>query len=178
MGILLNQQHETFSQEVAKGTTVAQAYRIAGYPPNKGNAYRLRLRKRVAARIAELTAARTEMAQRETLTAAERAGVDAFWVIRTLRTNAVMAMRHGDRAAANRAAELIGKHLNMFVDRKDVQITYLDDSDEYLARIMEIVNAKTIDAEPLALPAAEDGRKYGSNGKAEGDTVDIIEERS
>jgi hypothetical protein len=100
-----------------------------------------------------------ELAQ---LTAAEKAGVDQYWVMRTLRRNCVMAMRHGDRAAANRAAELIGKHLNMFVDRKEVQINYLDDSDEYLARIMEIVNAKVVDAEPVALPAVTDGLNDGS----------------
>jgi hypothetical protein len=54
-----------------------------------------------------------------------------------------MAMRHGDRAAANRAAELIGRHLNMFVDRKEIQIN----ADEYLARIMEQIGAKVIEHE-------------------------------
>jgi hypothetical protein len=73
-----------------------------------------------------------------------------------------MAMHHGDRAAANRAAELIGKHLNMFVDRKEIQMNYIDDSDEYLARIMEIVNAKVIDNEPELLQLQGDGKEYGS----------------
>src|SRR5215469_2133346 len=41
-----------------------------------------------------------------------------LWVLRTLRRNSVLAARRGDTAASNRAAELIGKHLNMFVDRK------------------------------------------------------------
>jgi hypothetical protein len=56
--------------------------------------------------------------------------------------------RAGDRAASNRAVELIGKHLGMFVDRKQIEISYIDDADEYLAKIMEIVNGKTIDPRP------------------------------
>jgi phage terminase small subunit len=156
MGILLNQQHETFSQEIAKGTGVAKAYVVAGYPPNKGNAYRLRLRKGVAARIAELTAARSEMAAREALTAAERAGVDQYWVLRNLRLNAIMSMRHGDRAAAARSIELIGKHLGMFIEKKSIDISYIDDADEYLAKIMAIVEAKTVEHEPAPLAIGYD----------------------
>jgi hypothetical protein len=109
-------------------------------------------------------------------TAAEKAGVDAFWVIRTLRRNAVMAARAGDRAASNRAAELIGKHLGMFIDKKVIEISYIDDADEYLARIMEIVNAKVIDHEPVALPAVDDGHKYGFNEQANDDSIDNAEE--
>jgi hypothetical protein len=89
--------------------------------------------------------------------AAEKAGVDQYWVMRTLRRNAVMAARAGDRAASNRAVELIGKHIGMFVDKKSVEISYVDDADEYLARIMAIVNAKVVDHEPQLL---EDGQKY------------------
>lgn len=162
MGILLNQQHETFSQEIAKGTGVAKAYVVAGYPANKGNAYRLRLRKGVAARIAELTTARSEMAAREALTAAERAGLDHYWVMRRLRTNAVLSARRGDTAASNRATELIGKHLGMFVDKKSIEISMIDDSDEYLQRLMEIVGIKTIDQEPAPLQLENDGFNDGS----------------
>ena len=82
---------------------------------------------------------------------AERAGVDAFWVLRSLRMNAVMAMRHGDRAAAARSIELIGKHLGLFVDKKQIEVSYIDDADEYRAKIMAIVDAKTVEHEPAPL---------------------------
>ncbi len=85
------------------------------------------------------------------LTAAERAGVDAFWVLRNLRINAVQSMRHGDRAAAARSIELIGKHLGLFVDKKRIEVSYIDDADEYLAKIMAIVDAKTVEHEPAPL---------------------------
>ena len=54
-----------------------------------------------------------------------------------------LAARAGDRAASNRAVELIGKHLGMFVDKKSIDISYIDDSDEYLRQLMEVVNAMT-----------------------------------
>jgi hypothetical protein len=101
------------------------------------------------------TAARTAEAQRQALSAAERAGLDHFWVLRSLRRNPTLAARAGDRAASNRAVELIGKHLNMFVDQKVAEINTIDDSAEYLQRLMEIVSAKVIDAEPELLQLEE-----------------------
>ncbi len=58
----------------------------------------------------------------------------------------------GDRAASNRAVELIGKHLGMFIDKNSIDISYIDDADEYLAKIMAIVDAKTVEHEPAPLP--------------------------
>ena len=118
-----------------------------------------------------------ELAQ---LTAAERAGVDQFWVMRNLRRNAVLAARRGDTAASNRAAELIGKHLNMFVDRKEIQFSYVDDADEYLAKLLELVGQPVLeDKAPHALILehdANDGQRYGSDQSLEPDTTDIVEE--
>jgi hypothetical protein len=70
-----------------------------------------------------LLAQKTAAVKLADLSAAERAGVDAIWVMRSLRRNATLAARAGDRAASNRAVELIGKHLNMFVDQKVVEST-------------------------------------------------------
>jgi hypothetical protein len=57
-------------------------------------------------------------------------------------------MRHGDRSAAARSIELIGKHLNMFIEKKSVEISYIDDADEYLAKIMELVGQPVLEQEP------------------------------
>src|SRR5262249_46448318 len=119
MGLLTNVRHERFAQEIVKGTPVRKAYTIAGYPANRGNASRLRLHQGIKARIDELRAQKTAAVELAQLTAAERAGVDQYWVLRNLRRNAVMAARVGDRAAAARSLELIGKHLGMFVDKKE-----------------------------------------------------------
>ncbi len=106
-------------------------------------------------------------------TAADRGTADAdptvsrasvqYWVMRSLRTNAVLAARRGDRAPANPAIELIGRHLGMFIDRKVVEINTVDDSDEYLQRLMEIVGIKTIDNEPASLQLESDGLNDGSS---------------
>jgi hypothetical protein len=158
MGVLTSPKQEAFVQELAKGATVMKAYAAAGYPPSKGNAYRLRLRGPVVARLAELVAARSAVVQAAAISAAEKAGVDQFWVLRNLRTNAVMAMRRNDRSAAARSIELIGKHLGMFIDKKSIEISMVDDSDEYLAKIMAIVEGKVIDQEPAPeLPQLENG---------------------
>jgi phage terminase small subunit len=157
MGVLTSPKQEAFAQELAKGATVMKAYAAAGYPPSKGNAYRLRLRGPVVARLAELVAARSAVVQAAAISAAERAGVDQFWVLRNLRTNAVMAMRRNDRAAAARSIELIGKHLGMFIDKKSIEISMVDDSDEYLAKIMAIVEGKVIDQEPAPPLQIENG---------------------
>jgi hypothetical protein len=48
-------------------------------------------------------------------------------------------MRHGDRSAAARSIELIGRHLGLFIDKTWKDISYIDDADEYLARIVALV---------------------------------------
>ena len=70
--------------------------------------------------------------------------------------------------------ELIGKHLNMFIERKVVEFNMVDDSDEYLARLMEIVGVKTIDQEPAQLQLENDGPKDGSVEDGQPDAIDII----
>src|SRR5262245_52445518 len=64
MPILRNARHEAFAQALAGGKTAAQAYVLAGYKPNDGNAARLRANDRVTARVAEIlgkAAARVEV---------------------------------------------------------------------------------------------------------------------
>jgi hypothetical protein len=112
------------------------------------------------------------------LDAAARAGVDSYWILRGLRRNATLAARRGDTAASNRAMELIGKHLGMFIDKKSIEISYVDDADEYLSRILEIVNGKTIEHEPGLQQLANDGKKNGLTDQVDSETTDIIDESS
>lgn len=71
----------------------------------------------------------------------ERVGLDEEWVLRKLRTNAVMATRVGDRA---RRRQVVGKHLGIFIDKKSIGISCIDDADAYLSRITGLVDAKTV----------------------------------
>lgn len=53
-GPLKNARHERFAQELAKGKTADEAYGLAGFAPNRGNATRLKANESVAARVDEL----------------------------------------------------------------------------------------------------------------------------
>lgn len=52
--MLANPKHELFALERAKGATVDEAYVLAGYKANRGNAARLNANESVQARVAEI----------------------------------------------------------------------------------------------------------------------------
>ena len=53
--MLSNIKHEKFAQAVAKGLSAEDAYKEAGYKPNRHNASRLNTKDHIIARVAELT---------------------------------------------------------------------------------------------------------------------------
>lgn len=69
-GPLKNARQERFAQELAKGASQVEAYRLAGYKPNDGHAARLAGKGRIADRIRELQAK-----------IAEKTIVDAAWLL-------------------------------------------------------------------------------------------------
>jgi hypothetical protein len=56
-----NARHEAFAQACARGVRADQAYEDAGFAPGNGHGARLRERKDVAERIAELRAQQTHL---------------------------------------------------------------------------------------------------------------------
>lgn len=122
MPMLINPRHERFAQGLATGKSAAGAYRAAGYNDNYGNASTLKGNQKVQDRVAELQnrAAAGVVLKRE-------------WVIERLIENADRAMQiqpildgkgqptgeyRYDGSVANRALELLGKEIGMFVDRQ------------------------------------------------------------
>ena len=63
MPILENQRHELFAQELAKGKTAHEAYRLAGFKESRKNASRLRANEDITARVAELQAVAARSAE-------------------------------------------------------------------------------------------------------------------
>lgn len=53
---LKNARHELFAQQLAMGKPAAEAYRLAGFRDNDGNAIRLKGNERVQARVLEIQA--------------------------------------------------------------------------------------------------------------------------
>lgn len=142
MAVLSNPKHELFAQEIAKGTDCAAAYTKSGFKPNAGNARTLRANQAVSTRIQALLAEREEIHSQATAAAVEKAGLTKQWIIERLQENVQRAMqvavvRDGEGnpigeykyegSVANRALELLGKEIGMFVDRKEIRTGELDD---------------------------------------------------
>jgi hypothetical protein len=180
VGPLRNVRHERFAQARAKGASLGDAYLAAGYTTKSarqaGNhGGRLARRALVAARIEEL---QERIAERTIASAA----YDRDYVIRALRENLERALearpvldRQGnptgeyryDGSVVNRAAELLGVELGMFVRRHATlygRIEQLESlSDEELRREANAARARLDDAlsifrpEPARPVAADTG---------------------
>jgi hypothetical protein len=55
-GPLKNARHERYAQELAKGKTADEAYQLAGFKANRGNAATLKANQSVSARVEQLMA--------------------------------------------------------------------------------------------------------------------------
>src|SRR6476469_1187319 len=127
MPALSNARHEAFARALAAGKTQLEAYALAGFKPNSGNASPLAQHPDLGARVAELQAEQDEMARKAIELAAERLSIDREWVMARLVENVNRAMqataveRDGlatgeyryDGSVANRALELLGKELGI-----------------------------------------------------------------
>jgi phage terminase small subunit len=63
MGTLANQRHERFAEALAQGKTATEAYVLAGYEANDGNASRMTGNDRIAARVQEIVGRAAEGAE-------------------------------------------------------------------------------------------------------------------
>lgn len=130
-----NPRHERFAQELAKGKSADEAYTVAGYKENRGNATTLKQNKSILGRVTELLAERELLHAQSTAKAIERVSLTKEWILERLVENAQRALQArqakdadgtpiGDfkyeGTVANRALELLGKELGMFVDRREV----------------------------------------------------------
>jgi len=122
---LANSRHELYAQGRAKGLTAEQSHAEAGYKPNRSNAARLNANDSIKARIQWLSQGAAEIAQ-----------IDAAFVLDGLRDNYLRATgqldvttgtvgldeapkKLCDLHAANKALELLGKHLGVFEERAE-----------------------------------------------------------
>jgi phage terminase small subunit len=137
---LRNPRHERFAQEIAKGASGARAYELAGFEARgRGaavNAHRLLQRQAIRTRISELLVERERIHGQATANAIDETALTKEWVIAKLMENTLRAMQCDaprdeggnviggqkyEGAVANRALELLGKELGMFIDRKELK---------------------------------------------------------
>ena len=123
MPVLPNNKHELFAQGLAKGLSADAAYQAAGYKRDRGNAARLTANDSIHKRVAEIQGK-----------AAEKAEVTKAWVMARLKEiveramQAVQVLDHDGNPTgeytyqgnvANKALELLGKEIGMFVGRRE-----------------------------------------------------------
>ena len=135
MPVLANQRHELFAQALAAGKKADRAYVEAGYKPNKGNSTHLRKTEEISQRVTELLQLRNTLSVKAAENAAGKIEISKFWVMSMLKLNLERSMQlapimnaDGEKvfvyngAVANKAAELIGRELGMFIDRKEFRV--------------------------------------------------------
>lgn len=128
-----NQRHERFAQDLAKGLPADKAYEAAGFKANRGNASTLKQNQNILNRVSELLTERETIHAQATADAIKSTALTKQWVIETLMENVARAMQatpvktddegkatgeyQYQGSIANRALELLGKELGMFVER-------------------------------------------------------------
>jgi hypothetical protein len=114
-GVLVDPRHEAFAQHLCNGYSQIESYSLAGFQRRRNNAYRLSIREDVVARVAEL---RLRVQRMQTVTSREIVDLKQ-WCVDALIDNVLQAKlkKRPDFAGANKALQLLGLHLGMFVDR-------------------------------------------------------------
>lgn len=142
MPALLNPRHEIFAQELAKGKSASSAYVLAGYAENRHNGSALARQEHILARMNEILDGRAKIEAKATEKAADRLSLDREWVLSRMMLNAALALGEAkvkktiiskdtglaseidvierDAMAANRALELLGRELNLFIAKSEV----------------------------------------------------------
>lgn len=133
MPALSNPKHEAFCQAYVRGERVGNAcgcYKAVYGKDNRQAASRLLHRDDIVRRVADLQAEIATIEQKATDRAIEKLGVDKEWVLSRLVENVERAMQSApvigaegeptgeykyDGAVANRALELLGKNVGLFV---------------------------------------------------------------
>lgn len=110
----------------------------AGFKPSLSNPSKLAKDPRIVARISELHSEVAKITAKATEKAAEALAIDREWIMRKLKENAERALQAiqavgpdgqlGDfkyeGSVANRALELLGKEIGMFIERKDINLRH------------------------------------------------------
>lgn len=137
MPALLNTRYEAVARALADGKNKKQAILEAGFKYSPSNAARIVRHPQVSGRTNELLQERHATEVRANQMAAKKLSLSKEWVIERLMFNAERALRGKpvldkdgnhtgqfsgkiDGAVANRALELLGQHLGMFIQRHEI----------------------------------------------------------
>lgn len=108
MTALANPKHERFAQELAKGKTADEAYVIAGYKENRGNAATLKANQSILDRVQELQTV-----------ASMRVEVTVASLIKEAGDIQAAAMQEKQLSAASAALTIKAKLAGLWVDKSE-----------------------------------------------------------
>ena len=141
---LHRERYERFAHAMSQGQNQGQSALFAGFAASRSPQTGCWLAKRpeVKARIGYLQ-------MQSSNTAIERVALSKSWVLQELRENILLAKQAEDCSAINRAIELIGKELGMFVERKilgiqDIRSASADDLFNILSEIDSAIVTRQI----------------------------------
>lgn len=168
MTTLPNAKHERFAQALADGKTQLEAHGIAGYKANRHTGSALAREPHISARVSEILTERESIQAKGVAKAIERTAINKAWIIDRLVENVERAMQaepvYRDGVAtgeyqyagsvANKALELLGKEVGMFVDRQLVQVGEFDEMKPDELRDLR----STVAAERARRAGSEDSR--------------------
>lgn len=134
MPALKNRKHEHFAQLIYEGNSQTKAYGLAGFSPHGSHASTLANSPSVKARVAELFEHRRETERKANERAVSKLALSKEWILERLMWNAERALRgkplvdrngiqtgqftgKPEGSVANRALELLGNHLGMWIHR-------------------------------------------------------------
>ena len=134
MGILANPRHERFVQALAEGKSADEAYQLAGYRANRGNAARMKANENILMRLAEIQNA-----------VAKKTAITIESICAELDEANAVAKAKGQAAAMVSAATLRAKLAGLMVEKVEVGKpgdfdaceSVADVADEVLARLIE-----------------------------------------
>jgi hypothetical protein len=181
MPTLRNSKHERYAQELAKGKTADEAYQLAGYKANRGNAARLKANESISDRV-------TELSEKIATRTVERTAITKEWISGKLVENLERSMQArrvcGEDGAetgnytyqgsvANKSLELLARLHGHMVDKKEVgrpgDFSGLSD-DELASQISTLEQAG---AGSAAGPEAGSADKVGS-ARVRGKSRDLL----
>lgn len=122
-GPIDNPRHEKFAQALFNGVGQSEAYVAAGFDATTPNSIKVGASHLAANPAVELRVRELQVR------AARRSEIKKSDVIDMLLADRTLARDLKQVAASIRAAELVGKELGMFVDRKEIKTGELDDID-------------------------------------------------
>ncbi len=158
----LKPRQERFAQAIAAGKPPIEAYRLAGYKPDAGNASHLQADHKISQRITDLLAERERRAAKSLERATEIIALSKADIFRMLLDDRDLARDLGQSATAATVDKLLGQELHgMFIDRKHITHASAPAAEMEFEQLLAIAQGRVIEHQTTDITETpeDDGEK-------------------